>query len=137
MLSSSQVTCLAICALVLVNLVASRDIRKREVDDSDAGNEPKRKRPFCNAFTGCGRKRSDESMGALVDVGQEPLLADVNRQIISEAKLWEAIQEARNELLRQRHQQMMHAPGGLMERELPLFRKRRDVLNRLPEQHVR
>jgi len=43
-------------------------------------------------------------MGALVDYNQEPPIADMNRQIISEAKLWEAIQEARNELLRQRHQ---------------------------------
>ncbi|XP_065339047.1 cardioactive peptide [Cloeon dipterum] len=133
MVSSSHVTCLAICALVLVNLIAAREIRKREVDDSDAANEPKRKRPFCNAFTGCGRKRSDESIGTLVEMNQEPILSDLNRQILSEAKLWEAIQDARNELLRQRHQQMMHAPGGLMERELPLFRKRRDVSSQLPE----
>jgi replication-associated recombination protein RarA len=56
---------------------------------------------FC---AGCGKKRSDESLGSLIDFNQEPPVAELNRQIMSEAKLWEAIQEARNELLRQRHQ---------------------------------
>lgn len=51
--------------------------------------------------TGCGRKRSDESMATLVDLRSEPAVEELSRQIMSEAKLWEAIQEARLELLRQ------------------------------------
>jgi len=53
---------------------------------------------------GCGRKRSDESMATLVDLRSEPAVEEISRQIMSEAKLWEAIQEARLELLRQQRQ---------------------------------
>lgn len=53
---------------------------------------------------GCGRKRSDESMATLVDLRSEPAVEELSRQILSEAKLWEAIQEARVELLRQEKQ---------------------------------
>ncbi|XP_071448816.1 uncharacterized protein CCAP [Hetaerina americana] len=88
--------------------------------------DPRRKRPFCNAFTGCGRKRSeavaipaeipevdagdlsaDESMATLVELNSEPAVAELSRQILSEAKLWEAIQEARQEIARRRQQQAM------------------------------
>ncbi|KAH0808869.1 cardioactive peptide isoform X3 [Tenebrio molitor] len=77
--------------------------------------EPK-KRPFCNAFTGCGRKRSnlpaltdqgeiiDESLGSLLELSAEPAVEDLSRQIMSEAKLWEAIQEANMELHRRRQE---------------------------------
>lgn len=89
--------------------------------------DPK-KRPFCNAFTGklyhpltsshltllsgCGRKRSnipaltgngetvEESIASLVELSGEPAVEDLTRQIMSEAKLWEAIQEANVELAR-------------------------------------
>lgn len=53
-------------------------------------------------FSGCGKKRSDESMGTLVEMNSEPAVAELSRQILSEAKLWEAIQEARLELMRRR-----------------------------------
>ncbi|KAL1508952.1 hypothetical protein ABEB36_003766 [Hypothenemus hampei] len=78
--------------------------------------EPK-KRPFCNAFTGCGRKRSnlpalssdgqevDNSIDSLLELSAEPAVEDLSRQIMSEAKLWEAIQEANLELNRQRQGQ--------------------------------
>nr|CAD7410843.1 unnamed protein product [Timema cristinae] len=83
-------------------------MQKREVDPADMERllDPKRKRPFCNAFTGCGKKRSDESMGTLVDLNSEPAVEELSRQILSEAKLWEAIQEARIELLRRRQEQV-------------------------------
>lgn len=55
---------------------------------------------------GCGRKRSDESMATLVDLNSEPAVEDLSRQILSEAKLWEAIQEARVELLRKHNEQV-------------------------------
>ncbi|XP_044757276.1 cardioactive peptide [Coccinella septempunctata] len=75
--------------------------------------DPK-KRPFCNAFTGCGRKRSnlpaltsdgeeiDDSISALLELNAEPAVENLSRQIMSEAKLWEAIQEANMELNRHR-----------------------------------
>ncbi|RZF42865.1 hypothetical protein LSTR_LSTR003689 [Laodelphax striatellus] len=82
-------------------------IIQKRVDDSDLAAifDPKRKKPFCNAFTGCGRKRSDESMATLVDLNSEPAVEELSRQILSEAKLWEAIQEARQELMRRRQQE--------------------------------
>ncbi|KAF6199173.1 hypothetical protein GE061_007198 [Apolygus lucorum] len=76
--------------------------------------EPKMKKPFCNAFTGCGKKRSDESMAALVDLNSEPAVEDLSRQILSEAKLWEALQEARMELINRKHQ------GDRMQQLQPL-----------------
>lgn len=74
---------------------------------------------------GCGRKRSDgyaierpppsdreemaqladvgpvsaaDKLGDLVDLGAEPAVEDLMRQIMSQAKLWEAIQEANRDL---------------------------------------
>ena len=64
---------------------------------------------FC-LFSGCGKKRSDESMGTLVEMNSEPAVEELSRQILSEAKLWEAIQEARAELLRRRQEQVCLAP---------------------------
>ncbi|KAB0790073.1 hypothetical protein PPYR_11103 [Photinus pyralis] len=77
--------------------------------------DPK-KRPFCNAFTGCGHKRSnlpaltnrgepvEESIGSLLELSGEPAVEDLSRQIMSEAKLWEAIQEANVELARRKQE---------------------------------
>lgn len=56
-------------------------------------------------YAGCGRKRADESMATLVDLNSEPAVEELSRQILSEAKLWEAIQEARQELLRRHTEQ--------------------------------
>ncbi|CAH1977881.1 unnamed protein product [Acanthoscelides obtectus] len=78
--------------------------------------DPAEKRPFCNAFTGCGKykKRSnlpaltengeemDESINSLLELSAEPAVEDLSRQIMSEAKLWEAIQEANLELNRRK-----------------------------------
>lgn len=52
--------------------------------------------------TGCGRKRSDDSMASLLEMNSEPAIEELNRQILSQAKLLEAIQEARLALLRKR-----------------------------------
>lgn len=73
-------------------------------------------------YIGCGRKRSnipaaqpasaieneplmEESIGSLLELSAEPAVEDISRQIMSEAKLWEAIQEANVELSRARQQQ--------------------------------
>ncbi|KAL3278232.1 hypothetical protein HHI36_013570 [Cryptolaemus montrouzieri] len=87
--------------------------------------DPK-KRPFCNAFTGCGRKRSnipaltkdgeelDDSISTLLELNAEPAVENLSRQIMSEAKLWEAIQEANMELNRRR-QGSTENMNGIME----------------------
>ncbi|KAJ8938361.1 hypothetical protein NQ318_004986, partial [Aromia moschata] len=79
------------------------------------------KRPFCNAFTGCGKKRSnlpaltdkgeemDESINSLLELSAEPAVEDLSRQIMSEAKLWEAIQEANVELNRRKQKNSMES----------------------------
>lgn len=67
-------------------------------------------------FTGCGRKRSgpaplpvsrplrsDDPMATLFDLNSEPAVAELSRQILSEAKLWEAIKEASRDEGRRRH----------------------------------
>lgn len=45
-------------------------------------------------------------MATLVELNSEPAVEELSKQILSEAKLWEAIQEARAEL-RQRHEQQV------------------------------
>nr|CAD7409804.1 unnamed protein product [Timema poppensis] len=99
--------------------------RPLEVDPADMERllDPKRKRPFCNAFTGCGKKRSDESMGTLVDLNSEPAVEELSRQILSEAKLWEAIQEARIELLRRRQEQVSSIVPALDSKLLLILRE--------------
>ncbi|KAK9880247.1 hypothetical protein WA026_010123 [Henosepilachna vigintioctopunctata] len=85
--------------------------------------DPK-KRPFCNAFTGCGRKRSnipaltnngeelDDSISTLLELNAEPAVENLSRQIMSEAKLWEAIQEANVELNRRRQETKGNVNGA-------------------------
>lgn len=51
-------------------------------------------------------------MATLVDLRSEPAVEELSRQILSEAKLWEAIQEARLELMRQQTQpKIVSQPG--------------------------
>lgn len=74
---------------------------------------------------GCGKKRSqqppssssafnteldpiDDSIGSLLDLNSEPAVEDLMRQIMSEAKLWEAIQEANLELNSQKLDKEKH-----------------------------
>jgi hypothetical protein len=79
--------------------------------------DTKAKRPFCNAFTGCGRKRSNEiapppaipafddedsSVSELLELNSEPAIENLMRQIMSEAKINEAIQEANREMFLQK-----------------------------------
>lgn len=94
------------------------------------------KRPFCNAFTGCGKKRSSpgaanpnyeqmpannqhqqhdstnsvetETLNTVFDFNSEPAVADLMQQILSEAKLWEAVQAATNEFKKQQNNRMGH-----------------------------
>lgn len=111
---------LASAALAHSLYLAGEDLRERQ----DRPVSEPRKRPFCNAFTGCGRKRSqlpplagadipdnsvdvEESLGTLLDLSAEPAVENLSRQIMSEAKLWEAIQEANMEIMRQRQAQQL------------------------------
>ncbi|KAM8707398.1 hypothetical protein ACLKA7_011478 [Drosophila subpalustris] len=91
------------------------------------------KRPFCNAFTGCGRKRTsypsyppyslikrndidekpynneylNEGLSDLIDINAEPAVENVQKQIMSQAKIFEAIKEASKEIFRQKNKQKM------------------------------
>ncbi|NP_001292413.1 cardioactive peptide precursor [Plutella xylostella] len=83
-----------------------------------------RKRPFCNAFTGCGRKRSqgapgmplqeqkqrqyidEDTLGSILD--SDSTIDELSRQILSEAKLWEAIQEASAEIARRKQKELAY-----------------------------
>lgn len=84
--------------------------------------DTKAKRPFCNAFTGCGRKRSNEiapviqmpaveedNLTELLELNSEPAIEELMRQIMSEAKMYEAIQEANRELFMQK---LKHTNNG-------------------------
>jgi hypothetical protein len=49
-------------------------------------------------------------MGTLVELNSKPAVEDLIRQILSETKLWKAVQEARVELLRRRQERVRHIP---------------------------
>ncbi|XP_055852650.1 cardioactive peptide [Episyrphus balteatus] len=75
------------------------------------------KRPFCNAFTGCGRKRTfisqakiedAEALSGLIDMNAEPAVANVQRQIMSQAKLFEALKEGTKEILMQNNKDKLN-----------------------------
>ncbi|XP_045456907.1 cardioactive peptide-like [Melitaea cinxia] len=72
------------------------------------------KRPFCNAFTGCGRKRSDltpamssremftrRQFADKAAYDSENVI-ELTRKIMTGAKLWEALQDASAELSRRK-----------------------------------
>ncbi|XP_055387638.1 cardioactive peptide [Condylostylus longicornis] len=142
--------------LNLYGLVDCGIITPREMDIRRINNMEIRKRPFCNAFTGCGKKRSaipynlhelngnslnnnvqnnpnsnnnnnqnqngqpeelDSSLTDLIDLNAEPAVEDLMRQIMSQAKLWEAIQEASREIQLQRH----HNDRGSEQPRFPNF----------------
>ncbi|KAK3923749.1 Cardioactive peptide [Frankliniella fusca] len=105
----------AVLCCCLTSLALTRADDTINAVDLDSYDDERAKRPFCNAFTGCGRKRSassgtmaavaapparplplraDDPMTTLFDLNAEPAVAELSRQILSEAKLWEAIREA-------------------------------------------
>lgn len=45
---------------------------------------------------------SNDRLGDLLDLNSEPAVEDLMRQIMSQAKLWEAIQEANREMVMQK-----------------------------------
>ncbi|XP_065157085.1 cardioactive peptide [Atheta coriaria] len=126
--SSTLIILMMLTVTVLVINVECVFLPKRlnGYNGKDLVIDPK-KRPFCNAFTGCGRKRSnlpalplqgeplhnDETIGSLLELSAEPAVEDLSRQIMSEAKLWEAIQEANMELLRRKQESLEGADEDL------------------------
>ncbi|EEB12354.1 Cardioactive peptide precursor, putative [Pediculus humanus corporis] len=82
------------------------------------------KRPFCNAFTGCGKKRSEGSIGNILGFNTEPESDELLKQFLTEAKLWETIQEAKMELERRR-QGRQNAVRDDVPLRLPLASYRR------------
>ncbi|XP_050359802.1 cardioactive peptide [Nymphalis io] len=85
-----------------------------------------KKRPFCNAFTGCGRKRSqtipgmpfqelyrqrqfrDEETNAPVMDSDANAIDEISHQILNEARLFEAIQEASAEIARRKQKELFN-----------------------------
>lgn len=94
-------------------------LQKRPFCNAFTGNNVDMKYFYQNTslVAGCGRKRSsnpdteremnlsngmDETLGDLLDLNSEPAVEDLMRQIMSQAKLWEAIQEANREMTLQK-----------------------------------
>ncbi|KAI1306029.1 hypothetical protein HDE_01281 [Halotydeus destructor] len=85
---------LAVTLMCLIVSVSAKAVMKREVGEHMAmrGALPV-KRPFCNAFTGCGRKRSET-----VNVETADDLMKVSQKIVGEARLWELLQRKLNKV---------------------------------------
>ncbi|NP_001124369.1 crustacean cardioactive peptide precursor [Bombyx mori] len=112
-----------LCAECCVTATIPRNFDPRS--NEEMVTMPK-KRPFCNAFTGCGRKRSqtapgmpnqdlmrqrqyvdEDTLGTMLD--SESAIDELSRQILSEAKLWEAIQEASAEIARRKQKEFYNS----------------------------
>lgn len=56
-----------------------------------------------NAQFGQEETADESTLSDLIDLNSEPAVEDLMRQIMSQAKLWEAIQEASREIYSQKH----------------------------------
>ncbi|XP_060650748.1 cardioactive peptide isoform X1 [Drosophila nasuta] len=127
--------CLAVLFVCVFSTNASLETENNEVNHKLSGviQWKYEKRPFCNAFTGCGRKRTSypsyppyslikrneieekpynneylsEGLSDLIDINAEPAVENVQKQIMSQAKIFEAIKEASKEIFRQKNKQKM------------------------------
>uniref|UniRef100_A0A0P4VX00 Crustacean cardioactive peptide n=1 Tax=Scylla olivacea TaxID=85551 RepID=A0A0P4VX00_SCYOL len=100
--------------LLLAFLAADTEagpVAKRDIDSLLDG---KIKRPFCNAFTGCGKKRSDPELEGLAS-GSE--LNDITKHVLAEARLWEQLQNK---------MEAMRMLASRMESR-PMFRRKRSL----------
>ncbi|XP_064087769.1 cardioactive peptide-like [Macrobrachium nipponense] len=104
-----------VLAAVLLLIVVAMQTTASPVAKRDIGGllEGKDKRPFCNAFTGCGKKRSDASVEALAS-GTE--LDDLAKHVLAEAKLWEQLQNKMD---------VMRSLAARMDEQRPLYRRKR------------
>ncbi|XP_023937775.2 cardioactive peptide [Bicyclus anynana] len=120
MSAACRVSLLLLLALLTMDFCYSASLRGYDQRMNDDIIGTPKKRPFCNAFTGCGRKRSSPTrpIPELVrqrqyvdEDGFAPLMEsdnaieDLSRQILSEAKLWEAIQEASADIARRKQRE--------------------------------
>ncbi|XP_068217716.1 cardioactive peptide [Palaemon carinicauda] len=105
----------SLLAAVLLLIVIAMQTTASPVAKRDIGGllEGKDKRPFCNAFTGCGKKRSDASVEALAS-GTE--LDDLAKHVLAEAKLWEQLQNKMD---------VMRSLAARMDEQRPLYRRKR------------
>nr|ABB46291.1 crustacean cardioactive peptide [Carcinus maenas] len=102
--------------LLLVFLVTNAQagpVAKRDIDSLLDG---KIKRPFCNAFTGCGKKRSDPELEGLAS-GSE--LNDITKHVLAEARLWEQLQSK---------MEAMRMLASRMDSR-PVFRRKRSLIH--------
>ncbi|XP_022248153.1 uncharacterized protein LOC106464678 [Limulus polyphemus] len=70
---------LVVAVVIETGLVESRFQKQNAVQQPGLVNQ---KRPFCNAFTGCGMKRSPTAMDT------EEFLSRLSKQIMAEVELW-------------------------------------------------
>ncbi|XP_063600104.1 cardioactive peptide-like [Penaeus indicus] len=103
---------IAAASLLLLLLAAhshAGPVAKRDIADLLDGKD---KRPFCNAFTGCGKKRSEPKVEPLASGAELDALA---KHVVAEAKLWEQLQNK---------MEVMRSLAARME-EHPIFRRKR------------
>ncbi|KAL7630240.1 UNVERIFIED_CONTAM: hypothetical protein RMT77_019617 [Armadillidium vulgare] len=97
--------------------VHSAAISKRDIVGYTGNRE---KKPFCNAFTGCGKKRSSENG---LKVATETELNELARHVLAEARLWEILQNKID---------MIRSLGLQMEEDGRIYRKKRSPSSASP-----
>ncbi|XP_069953307.1 cardioactive peptide isoform X2 [Cherax quadricarinatus] len=117
----------ALLFFVLVAHTNAVPLAKRDIGDLLEGKD---KRPFCNAFTGCGKKRSDPGVEGVASSSELDALA---KHVLAEAKLWEQLQ-TKMEVMRSLAARMENNPLYRRKRSLP--HQPRHNLTSTPKQKV-
>ncbi|XP_017143023.1 cardioactive peptide [Drosophila miranda] len=145
-MKSSLKMCLGLVVLLICMLSGNASLERENNEVNNLSNHKLsgviqwkyEKRPFCNAFTGCGRKRTSypsyppfslikrneleekpynneylsEGLSDLIDINAEPAVENVQKQIMSQAKIFEAIKEASKEIFRQKSNRQKMLENG-------------------------
>ncbi|EDW23746.1 GL23784 [Drosophila persimilis] len=145
-MKSSLKMCLGLVVLLICMLSGNASLERENNEVNNLANHKLsgviqwkyEKRPFCNAFTGCGRKRTSypsyppfslikrneleekpynneylsEGLSDLIDINAEPAVENVQKQIMSQAKIFEAIKEASKEIFRQKSNRQKMLENG-------------------------
>lgn len=83
--------------------------RKRSESDSAAATNSNHNDEQMTADQLNQMQTPDDRLNDLLDLNSEPAVEDLMRQIMSQAKLWEAIQEANREMIIQKNQRNAQA----------------------------
>ncbi|XP_067138730.1 cardioactive peptide-like [Centruroides vittatus] len=116
---------ISVILLLAVSSVITRTIEKTELPEEKSRMF---KRPFCNAFTGCGRKRTENSYNSLPSLPTSNAILELNEKI-NEGKIWQFIRQRLSEspLLRAMVLNELSPRSSALNLDISNVRRRRSI----------